>query len=265
MTEPSFRRDHARRPAGLPPRGLPARWAGFYVGWRLAACRHGHRSAQPRHPSLVYLLRASRRSRRARSCGSRSPSSPCSATVGLARRTARPRTSATPDRRRTRVWALAFLGSDRGEAAARRRRWPAPGIRFRASSADDGDFKSVYGIESVVWGLDLLGRSALRLAVLAAGWHRRVRRRRVSHGPPATLGAPRVVDLVRDSPVLGGRRYSDGRRARHGQSWSLRRPAEAGRQSPRASGGRRGRRCGRRSRTSSRRRSRPARAAPRSG
>lgn len=66
------------------------------------------------------------------------------------------------------VWAVAFLGS----AAIRR---PLAGALacawypFPREFRETAEFKRVYGVESVVWGLYLLARSALRLAVLLQG------------------------------------------------------------------------------------------------
>jgi hypothetical protein len=63
------------------------------------------------------------------------------------------------------VWGLAFLGS----AALRR---PLAGALacawypFPTAFRKTPEFKRVFGIESIVWGLYLLGCSALRLAVL---------------------------------------------------------------------------------------------------
>ncbi len=65
----------------------------------------------------------------------------------------------------TAVWGLAFLGS----AAIRR---PLAGALacawypFPREFRQTDEFKRVYGVESVVWGLYLLARSALRLIVL---------------------------------------------------------------------------------------------------
>jgi hypothetical protein len=65
----------------------------------------------------------------------------------------------------TAVWGLAFLGS----AAIRR---PLVGVLacawypFPQEFRQTDLFKRVYGIESVVWGLYMLSRSALRLIVL---------------------------------------------------------------------------------------------------
>jgi Protein of unknown function (DUF3159) len=65
----------------------------------------------------------------------------------------------------TAVWGLAFLGSAairRPLAGALACAWYPFPREFRQSDA----FKRVYGVESVVWGLYLLSRSALRLVVL---------------------------------------------------------------------------------------------------
>jgi hypothetical protein len=65
----------------------------------------------------------------------------------------------------TAVWGLAFLGSAvirRPLAGALACAWYPFPPEFRQSAL----FRRVYGIESVVWGLYLLARSALRLIVL---------------------------------------------------------------------------------------------------
>jgi Protein of unknown function (DUF3159) len=65
----------------------------------------------------------------------------------------------------TAVWGLAFLGSAairRPLAGALACAWYPFPREFRQTDA----FKRVYGVESVVWGLYLLSRSALRLVVL---------------------------------------------------------------------------------------------------
>jgi hypothetical protein len=65
----------------------------------------------------------------------------------------------------TAVWGLAFLGSAairRPLAGALACAWYPFPPEFRQTAL----FKRVYGIESVVWGLYLLARSALRLIVL---------------------------------------------------------------------------------------------------
>jgi Protein of unknown function (DUF3159) len=65
----------------------------------------------------------------------------------------------------TAVWGLAFLGSAairRPLAGALACAWYPFPREFRKSDA----FKRVYGVESLVWGLYLLSRSALRLVVL---------------------------------------------------------------------------------------------------
>lgn len=66
------------------------------------------------------------------------------------------------------IWGVAFLGS----AALRR---PLAGALacawypFPAEFRKTHKFKRVYGVESIVWGLYLLARSALRLTVLLYG------------------------------------------------------------------------------------------------
>jgi Protein of unknown function (DUF3159) len=65
----------------------------------------------------------------------------------------------------TAVWGLAFLGSvaiRRPLAGALACAWYPFPPEFRQSAL----FRRVYGIESIVWGLYLLARSALRLIVL---------------------------------------------------------------------------------------------------
>jgi Protein of unknown function (DUF3159) len=68
----------------------------------------------------------------------------------------------------TAIWGLAFLGS----AALRR---PLAGVLacawypFPKSFRETDRFKRVFGIESVVWGLYLMARSGLRLAILVYG------------------------------------------------------------------------------------------------
>ena len=66
------------------------------------------------------------------------------------------------------IWGLAFLGSvvvGRPLAGALACAWYPFPPAFRESR----EFKRVYGIESIVWGLYLLARSALRLGFLLAG------------------------------------------------------------------------------------------------
>jgi hypothetical protein len=65
----------------------------------------------------------------------------------------------------TAVWGIAFLGSAtirRPLAGALACAWYPFPREFRQTD----EFKRVYGVESVVWGLYLLARSALRLIVL---------------------------------------------------------------------------------------------------
>lgn len=66
------------------------------------------------------------------------------------------------------IWAAAFIGSvplGRPLAGTFACAWYPFGRKFRASAA----FKRVYGVESVVWGLYLGARSAVRLATLLHG------------------------------------------------------------------------------------------------
>jgi len=63
------------------------------------------------------------------------------------------------------VWGLAFLGSAvmrRPLAGALACAWYPFPREFRETD----EFKRVYGVESVVWGLYMLARSAIRLTVL---------------------------------------------------------------------------------------------------
>ena len=66
------------------------------------------------------------------------------------------------------IWGLAFLGSvvvGHPLAGALAGAWYPFPPAFRESR----EFKRVYGVESIVWGLYLLARSALRLGFLLAG------------------------------------------------------------------------------------------------
>ena len=84
------------------------------------------------------------------------------------------------------VWGLAFVGSvvvGRPLAGALAGAWYPFPRAFRESA----EFKRVYGIESIVWGADLLGRSALRLAVLTHGTIGGYVVVAFLTGPPATL------------------------------------------------------------------------------
>ena len=66
------------------------------------------------------------------------------------------------------AWGLLFLGSvaiRRPLAGALACAWYPFSAEFRASD----EFRRVYGVESIVWGVYLLGRSAIRLAVLGSG------------------------------------------------------------------------------------------------
>ena len=85
------------------------------------------------------------------------------------------------------VWGLAFVASvavGRPLAGALACAWYPFPRAFRESS----EFKRVYGIESLVWGAFLLGRSALRLAVLTHGTIGGYVVIAFLTGPPATLG-----------------------------------------------------------------------------
>ena len=66
------------------------------------------------------------------------------------------------------IWGAAFLGSalvHRPLAGYLACAW----YPFPRAFRETREFKRVYGMESVVWGLYLLARSALRLALLLAG------------------------------------------------------------------------------------------------
>jgi hypothetical protein len=66
------------------------------------------------------------------------------------------------------LWGVAFLGSvavGRPLAGALAGAWYPFPPAFRESR----EFKRVYGVESIVWGVYLLARSALRLGFLLAG------------------------------------------------------------------------------------------------
>lgn len=101
----------------------------------------------------------------------------------------------------TAVWGLAFLGS----AAIRR---PLAGALacawypFPQEFRETAQFKRVYGVESVVWGVYMVARSALRLAVLlyaGAGGYLIV----VISGTPVTIA------LLAWSIWYAVRRFSD--------------------------------------------------------
>src|SRR5262245_44263998 len=68
----------------------------------------------------------------------------------------------------TAIWGLAFLGS----AALRR---PLAGVfacawyPFPKAFRETEEFKRVFGVESIVWGIYLMARSGLRLGVLLYG------------------------------------------------------------------------------------------------
>ncbi len=85
------------------------------------------------------------------------------------------------------VWALVFIGS----AAIRR---PLAGALacawypFPREFRETDEFKRVYGLESIVWGVYLLARSALRLAILLHG----------------SLGAYLVVVFATGTPMTVG-------------------------------------------------------------
>jgi hypothetical protein len=100
------------------------------------------------------------------------------------------------------IWALAFLGS----AALRR---PLAGTLacawypFPPEFRKTPEFKRVYGVESIVWGLYLLARSALRLTFLLLG----------SVGVFVVVvfltGTPTMLALVAWSIWYAIRRFSD--------------------------------------------------------
>jgi hypothetical protein len=85
------------------------------------------------------------------------------------------------------VWGVAFLGSaaaGRPLAGALACAWYPFPPEFRRTK----QFKRVYGLESVVWGLYLLGRSGLRLLALLHGG----------------VGALVIVGFVTGTPVMLG-------------------------------------------------------------
>jgi hypothetical protein len=84
------------------------------------------------------------------------------------------------------VWGLAFFASvaiGRPLAGALAAAWYPFPREFRESA----EFKRVYGIESIVWGVFFVGRSALRLAVLTHGTIGGYVVVAFVTGPPATL------------------------------------------------------------------------------
>lgn len=84
------------------------------------------------------------------------------------------------------AWAILFLGSaavGRPLAGALANAWYAHPRELRRTA----EYRQVYGIESVVWGLYLLGRSALRLAVLLSSSTGMYVIAVVATGPPAFL------------------------------------------------------------------------------
>jgi hypothetical protein len=104
------------------------------------------------------------------------------------------------------AWALAFLGSaaiGRPLAGALAGAWYPFPPEFRKSD----EFRQVYSVESVVWGLYMGARSALRLAVLLHG------------GLVGFLvvvfltGTPAMLGLVAWSVWYAVRRFSDGAEA----------------------------------------------------
>jgi MFS family permease len=85
------------------------------------------------------------------------------------------------------VWAAAFLGSavvGRPLAGTFACAWYPFPREFRATA----EFRRVYGVESVVWGVYLLSRSALRLAALLYG----------------SVGAFLVVAFLTGTPAMLG-------------------------------------------------------------
>jgi hypothetical protein len=101
------------------------------------------------------------------------------------------------------IWGVAFLGSAalrRPLAGALACAWYPFPPEFRKSPR----FKRVYGIESIVWGVYLLARSALRLTILLLG----------SVGSFVVVafltGTPAMLALVAWSIWYAIRRFSDG-------------------------------------------------------
>ena len=163
MTEPSFRRIMLGGLPGFLREGfLPL--AGFYVGWRLGGTGTGIAAATA--TSVAVYLHERRAGRDGLVVRLSLAFVAVQATIGLLTHSATAYL-ATPIVANA-VWALAFLGS----VAAKR---PLAGYLacawypFPREFRETEIFKRVYGIESVVWGLYLLGRSALRIAVLVQG------------------------------------------------------------------------------------------------
>ena len=211
MTEPSFRRILLGGLPGFLREGfLPL--AAFYAGWRLAGLGVGIAVAAAVSVAVyAYERRAGRDGLLVRLSlaftavqtvvGLLSDST----TVYLA----------TPVLANA-VWAVAFLGS----AALRR---PLAGTLacawypFPPEFRETPEFKQVYGVESIVWGVYLLTRSALRLAVLLQGGVGSFVVVVFLTGTPATLG------LVAWSIWYAIRRFSEV----DGSAQTLR-PAENG-------------------------------------
>ena len=104
------------------------------------------------------------------------------------------------------VWGVAFLGSaalGRPLAGTLACAWYPFSREFRTTP----EFKQVYGVESIVWGVYSLGRSGLRLAVLLHGGVGSFVVVVFLTGTPATLG------LVAWSIWYAIRRFSDADRA----------------------------------------------------
>ncbi len=163
MTEPSFRRILVSGLPGFLREGfLPL--AGFYVGWRLSGLGVGIATAAAAS-MLVYV-----HERRAGRDGLMVRLSLAFVVVQSAVGLLSHSTTvylATPVVANA-VWAFAFLGSAalrRPLAGALACAWYPFPPEFRATR----EFKQVYGVESVVWGVYLLARSGLRLAVLLYG------------------------------------------------------------------------------------------------
>jgi hypothetical protein len=161
--EPSFRRILLGGLPGFLREGLLP-LAAFYAGWRLAGTATGIAAASA--ASLLLYVHERRAGRDGLVVRLSLAFIVVQAAIGLLSHstTAYLATPAVANA----VWGLAFLAS----AALRRPlagylacAWYPFSKEFRETRA----FKRVYGVESVVWGVFLLGRSALRIAVLVQG------------------------------------------------------------------------------------------------
>jgi Protein of unknown function (DUF3159) len=163
LTEPSFR--------GILLGGLPGflregfvPLAAFYGGWRLSGTGAGIAAATA--ASLLVYVHERRAGRDGLLVRISLAFVAVQTIVGLLSQSATVYL-ATPVLANA-IWGVAFLGS----AALRR---PLAGALacawypFPAEFRKTPKFKHVYGVESIVWGLYLLARSALRLTVLLVG------------------------------------------------------------------------------------------------